>query len=323
MMSTLIINSFILGSSGPTTPSEMVFGYFRGDFDRINGGTGDTWSAFDGDIDEPKAFCALSTEGSPVELGYDYSWANPSGLPIFSLDIWGSNDHGYINNGSPTDTKITLYGWNGSSWAALGDTGDFTDGLTANKKTITSSDTTTLFTKFKVILTFTGALTARIAEMKCFTTGAVQIKVPNIDGKNITPGIEANPIWGRSMDIVDGTLHNAETDCLASLGANTSDLVVPIDFDIARPVEKLVCYSSSDDGFFNGSNPTDMQIDLALFAGSWTGFGTTGTFTDANNLVKTITSSDTTTLFTKARIIISTASSQRKILSELKIHVFI
>ena len=205
----------------------------------------------------------------------------------------------------------------------MGDTGDFTDGLTANKKTITSSDTTTLFTKWKVILTFTGSFSARIAEMKCFTAGSVQITVPNIDGKNITPGIETNTAWGRSMDIVDGTLHNPETDCLASLGANTDDLVIEIKFDKPRPVQKIVCSSSSDDGFFNGSNPADMQIDIAGDSGGFTNIGDTGTFTDANNLVKTITSTDQVTLFDGVRIVISSASSQRKILSELKVHVFI
>lgn len=318
-------NSYRFGSGGgaPTTPSEMVFGHIEGDFSQMNVGTGDTWSAFDGDIDETFPYCAFGTTSGPSEIGYDFSWAYPSGTTITKIELWGSSNEGYIRSGNPTDTRWTLYGWDGS-WNAIGNTGDFTDGMVADKRTITSTDTTTLFTKWKVILTYTGALSSRLAEMKCYTAGDVQILVPNIDGKNITPAIETNAAWGRSQNIVNGTDHNPETDCLASAGANTTDLVVPMTFDIARPVDKVVCYSSSDDGFFNGSNPTDMQIDLEGYNGStWDALGDTGTFTDANSLAKTITSSDQATLFEAIRISISSASTQRKILSQLRVHVFI
>jgi len=85
-------------------------------------------------------------------------------------------------------------------------------------------------------------------------------------------------------------------------------------------LDKFVC-SASSIGFINGSYPTGTKLSLEAWGGSWNSVGNTETFTDANNIVKEITSTDQTTLFEKVRIVISTASSQRRSLAEAEYYV--
>ena len=324
-MSPVLVNSFrVVSPAAPTTPSQMIFGYIEGDFTTKKAAGESAWSLFDGVIDRAETACPGTPGSSPVEAGYDFSWAHPSGLKIDKLEIWGSNTVGYISGISPTDLKLTLYGWV-SSWTAIGDTGEFTDVNNANPKTIFSTDTTTLFTRFKVILTWTGGFTARIAQLKIYEVGVGQIALNLLDGINVGPnGIGVNSLWGRGEQIFDGSGNDILANNLLTNGATTSDFTIPLLFDKSRPVDKVVVFSGSDAGFHQQSDPTDMQIDLEGWNGSaWVALGDTGTFTDANNTTKTINSSDTTTLFSKIRIVISTATSGHRVLSEVEVHVFV
>ena len=74
-----------------------------------------------------------------------------------SVQVWGANDQGYINIAG--HCRLDFYGKqgaapsNGTNGTIIGTTGTFTNALNANTKTITSTDTATLWDHNWVLIT--------------------------------------------------------------------------------------------------------------------------------------------------------------------------
>lgn len=133
----------------------------------------------------------------------------------------------------------------------------------------------------------------------------------------------------KSLHILDfQQAFNGITNASAASGAFSevisADGELGYDFSWEYPegkkIEKVVVYASNNKGYITGSDPTDMVIFLEGWDGAWNALGNTGTFTDANSLVKTITSSDQTTFFTRIRVLVSTATTAARNIVELEIH---
>jgi len=319
-MTSMIINSFIFSASAVSTLIDV--GYIPGTFTLKSSGSTGMWAAFDGVLSKIwNAGAITPTQTTDGILGYDFEFSKPAGIKIEKVEVTSSNNQGFIVSFNPTDTKISLEGWNGSIWVALGDTGLFTDGAVQVTKTITSTDQVTLFTRFRVLVSTTQNSVRTIAQVKLFEVTAGEVSFNLIDGNNITPALDTTTGSGTTEKWVDGTKHPMAANVEFTNVAGTADLVVPIVFDTARVIEKAILYGTSDGGFLISTDPTDVQIDLEGWNGSsWVALGNTGTFTDANSLVKIITSTDQVTTFTKARILISTASSDKKTCGEIEIY---
>jgi len=312
----MIINSFSHASASEV--STLVEVGYIGDMNHVSSGSEGITEAWDGIVDTWNA-SALSVMGTAdAIIGYDYVWSSSAGRKIDKIVIKGSTDHGMCVSNNPTDMDILAEGWNGSSWDSLGTTGAFTDS-NSNVKTITSTDQVTLFTRVRV------TISTATSSVKC----AAQVEI-----HEVTAGLmQFNTIEGTFGDIpatwdllevaFDGVT-DAPAGSSTATPANTSDGDLTVAFDTPRKVEKVLVYGSNNSGYCFTGNPTDVQIDLEGFNGStWEALGDTGTFTDAASLIKTINSSDQSTLFEKVRVLISTATSTAKIIAEAEFYVLI
>lgn len=309
----MIINSFILGTVADVS-TLLEMGYI-GNMNEQDGNLLDYQEAFNGITSDSALDGAFSVStSSDGELGYNYSWEYAAGKKIEKVVVYASNNHGYITGSDPSDMVLYLEGWDGS-WNALGNTGTFTD---ANSlvKTITSSDQATLFTRIRVLVETATTAIRNITELEIHEVTAGQLVLNSIETNMSRTG------KGKLMQAFDGVTVAVLSDSVQQINSVTTDSEHGVAFHTPYKIEKAILYSSSDQGFFALSNPTDMQIDLEGWNGSsWDAIGDTGTFTDANSISKTITSTDQTTLFEKVRVLISTASSQRRILAEAEYFV--
>jgi len=314
----VLVNSYIHAISGPVS-DQMLFGYIDGSFTEKGTTFPGVYPVFFNDIDLTKEEGGFTVFGSPVNVGYDYTWQYPSGITIDRVEVTGSNDEGFCVSNNPTDLKITLEAWDGS-WNNIGDTGEFTDGTTAVTKTINSTDTSTLFTRFRVVLSYSGGSIAAVASLKLFEFGGVQVVFPTVDES--TP-VRSNSGNGKGEQLVDDLGPSVSFDCAVSIASDASDYVMILNFDKSQPIDKAIIIASSTTGFINAASPTDVQLDMEGWDGSsWIALGDTGTFTDASSLSKTINSSDTTTHFSRMRITLSTATSAFRLVCEIKPFVF-
>lgn len=299
----------------------MPIGYIEGDYtNKVSGSTG-MWACYDGIISKTNVQGGLTIDvATEVSLGYDFSFQFPLGIKIDKVEVWGANNHGYINTADPTDTKIKLECWDGV-WNACGDTGLFTDGTTSDMRTITSTDQTTLFTRIRLLTSTATSALRLIAAIKIYEVGGGIITVPVFDGNNVTPGIGVS--WGRGEEFALNTASVLLLNSLLTVAATTSDFVIPFLFDKPRSIDKVNVHSSTDHGFIFNTDPADVQIDLeGLISGSPTALGDTGIFTDSNSLSKEIDSSDKTTLYDGYQIRISTATSAFRVCSASVITIF-
>ncbi len=108
--------------------------------------------------------------------------------------------------------------------------------------------------------------------------------------------INGNP--SRAFDGSIGAYSNA-----AVKGTNVADCYIGKTFSSGVPIAKATVYATTTDGFMNsGASPNTLTITLYGKTGAapanatdGTALGNTGSFTDANSLVKTIFSNDTAT----------------------------
>ena len=95
-----------------------------------------------------------------------------AGKPIGKVELWGSNDQGYVYTVNPS-TPITLYGKNGApssgtDGTSLGST-TFTDSANeSTMRTITSSDAVTTYTHVWCYIRGGGINTTIFAELKFY-----------------------------------------------------------------------------------------------------------------------------------------------------------
>ena len=93
---------------------------------------------------------------------------------VWKAVVWSVSVQGFIQDANPTDTRITLYGKQGTApssatdGTALGNTGDFTDGTTNISKEILSDDVETEWDHLWIVITATGGVERRCAEIQLY-----------------------------------------------------------------------------------------------------------------------------------------------------------
>lgn len=129
-----------------------------------------------------------------------------------------------------------------------------------------------------------------------------------------------------SIEAFDGSVSTWDNSAITT-ASDTNDGILGMDwsgadqYPLGKKIEKVVVKGSTNHGLFVTENPTDMDIDIELWDGdSWNNVGNAGTFTDSNSIVKSITSSDQTTLFFKGRALVSSGTSGLKHISEIEFH---
>ena len=303
-------------SSVSLSSTLLLIGYITG-----NHGTGNKGVAvcFDGVTTKVYAICARSLSNTTdLEVGYDLIFEFPAGIKFDKIEITSSSNNGFL---APAGSvNLEFQGYDGS-WNSLGFTGSFVDVTVETTKTITASDQATSFTRFKVLCSSATSGVKFIADLKLFEVTAGLVSLNFIDNANIS--LAQDQAFGRLDQIVDGVFDPSNSNAFASV-ASTSDLIIPIPFKTPSPIDKFVINGSSSAGFFSGGDPTDCQIDGEGWNGSsWIALGNTGIFTDGVSLTKTIQSTDKVTVFQKARIILSSATSAQRFIGELEIYVLV
>ena len=128
-------------------------------------------AAFDGNTNQAAAAGASKAATTSCYVGRNF--VALGGMRVNQAIVYGSNDAGYVVGANPTVT-LTLYGNTSAPGSAtdgtsLGST-SFTDTAneSGNPRTITSSDTATLWNYVWVNVTHTGSATTNVAELQIF-----------------------------------------------------------------------------------------------------------------------------------------------------------
>ncbi len=298
--------------------STLVLIGYLGNMNNQSGNRADVAEAFDGDTVETNVEGALTlnNDANDAIIGYDYSFDSSAGRKIDKVVMYASSGNGFFNATNPTDCLISIEGWDGS-WNAIGNSGTFTDSNSLIK-TITSTDQVTLFTKVRAIISSATSDLKLVAEMEIHEVTVGQMTF-NVVESNMTQSVTGD-ILSAFNGVTDDTVANSNVTAATS----TADATHAVNFSTPRKIEKGIFYNANNGGFVESVDPTDVQLDLEGWNGSsWVALGNTGTFTDADSLVKTIISTDQTTLFEKVRVVISTATSGKKILTEAEFFVLI
>jgi len=314
-MSPVCVNSFRVAP--PIASDKILIGYL-GNMNNNIGDRSDVAEAFDGDTVETNVEGALTvtSDASDGIIGYDYIFDSSAGRKVEKVVMYStSGDGGFINGAEPTDVLISIEGWDGV-WNAIGNSGTFTDaGLLV--KTITSTDQVTLFTRVRAIISSATAGFRLCAEMEIHELTVGQM-IFNLVESNMT---QASP-GGDILSAFNGVTNDIAANSNITAVSSTADATHAVNFSVNHKIQKGIFYASNNGGFIESVDPTDVQLDLEGFNGTvWVALGNTGTFTDAPSLVKTIISSDQTTLFEKVRVVISTATSAKKILTEAEFFI--